>query len=720
MSNTPLPRWVRESSASHSPWYLGLTTFSILVLELAAIRWIGSQIRVFAYFANLVLMAVFLGMGLGVALGRRYPHLFEWVFPALLVLAAVLALAAPIGLMNMGFPDPSISLWGADVRMVSFGQFCLATLVVVGLFWLVTLVFLLMAIPVGWWFGQLPPLRAYTYDLLGSLLGVLAFTAVAALHLPPAVWFGLGLLPLAWVSRRWWAVFGIGVILLTGWASQGAWFSPYNRIDLSTDDFFIQGGSLPNPAARPEYKLSVNRDFHQHLLDLSTAAVSQEPPDGLRSRIQGIYEIPFRLAPQRDRALVVGAGTGNDAAAALRAGFAHVSCVEIDPVILRLGREKHPEQPYANPNVQLINNDARAWFEQNHTDQYDVVCYGLVDSHAMFSALSTLRLDNYLYTVEGLRSGWKHVAPGGIMSVSFSVFAGDWMLHRLNNTILEATGLQPVVVLHGYNYGVTFLVGRELMPQTVQATTDFPVHVLPEMEIRIPTNDWPFLYLRPDTVPYAYLTVLTLILVTALVAVRQTFGAELLTSRRFDPVLFLMGAAFLLLETRMVTELSLLFGSTWIVNASVFAGVLVMVLLANGYVIWRTPSRIQPWYVPLVISLLAVWWFGAGMLNQFSLLTRGILGGLLFALPVFFAGIIVSTLLKRARDVPGALGSNILGAVVGGCLEYLSMYAGLRKMTLLAIALYLTAYLILARQPAQPEAAEAAIPLEANPLKANA
>ncbi|WP_058867903.1 class I SAM-dependent methyltransferase [Chloracidobacterium thermophilum] len=714
MSTTPLPLWTRKASAQRSAWYLGLTTFSILVLELAAIRWIGSQIRVFAYFANLVLMAVFLGMGLGVALGRRYPHLFEWVFPALLVLAAVLALADPIGLMNMGFPDPSISLWGADVRMVSFGQFCLATLVVVGLFWLVTLVFLLMAIPVGWWFGQLPPLRAYTYDLLGSLIGVLAFTAVAALHLPPAVWFGLGLLPLAWVSRRWWAAFGIGVILLTGWASQGAWFSPYNRIDLSTDDFFAGEGQPPNPVARPEYKLSVNRDFHQHLLDLSTATVSQEPPDALRARVQKIYEIPFRLTPQRDRALVVGAGTGNDAAAALRAGFAHVSCVEIDPVILRLGREKHPEQPYAHSGVRLINNDARAYFEQNHTDQYDVVCYGLVDSHAMFSALSTLRLDNYLYTVEGLRSGWKHVAPGGIMSVSFSVFAGDWMLLRLNNTLLEATGLPPVVVMHGYNYGVTFLVGRELVPQTVQATTDFPVHVLPEMEIRIPTDDWPFLYLRPDTVPYAYLTVLTLILVTALVAVRQTFGADLLTSRRFDPVLFLMGAAFLLLETRMVTELSLLFGSTWIVNASVFAGVLVMVLLANGYVIRRTPSRIQPWYVPLVISLLAVWWLGAGMLNQFSLLTRGILGGLLFALPVFFAGIIVSTLLKRAKDVPGALGSNILGSVVGGCLEYLSMYAGLRKMTLLAIALYLTAYLIVARQTAQPEAAEAALPREAD------
>ena len=42
--------------------------------------------------------------------------------------------------------------------------------------------------------------------------------------------------------------------------------------------------------------------------------------------------------------------------------------------------------------------------------------------------------------------------------------------------------------------------------------------------------------------------------------------------------MFLLGAAFLLLETRAVTQLSLLFGSTWIVNTSVFGGILAMVL----------------------------------------------------------------------------------------------------------------------------------------------
>ena len=44
--------------------------------------------------------------------------------------------------------------------------------------------------------------------------------------------------------------------------------------------------------------------------------------------------------------------------------------------------------------------------------------------------------------------------------------------------------------------------------------------------------------------------------------------------------LFFMGAAFLLLETKNIATFALLFGTTWLVNALVFAGVLVIVLAA--------------------------------------------------------------------------------------------------------------------------------------------
>src|SRR6266542_2312322 len=91
---------------------IGLTTFGILVLELSLIRWTSSQVRIFAYFNNLVLIAAFLGMGLGVALGRRHPGLVHLVLPVLLVVALPFAFAEQLNLVHLPFPDATVSLWG--------------------------------------------------------------------------------------------------------------------------------------------------------------------------------------------------------------------------------------------------------------------------------------------------------------------------------------------------------------------------------------------------------------------------------------------------------------------------------------------------------------------------------------------------------------------------------------------------------------------------------
>ena len=85
------------------------------------------------------------------------------------------------------------------------------------------------------------------------------------------------------------------------------------------------------------------------------------------------------------------------------------------------------------------------------------------------------------------------------------------------------------------------------------------------------------------------------------------------------------------------------------------------------------------------------------MLNRFDVLPRAALAGLIYSLPVFFAGMIFSTSLKRARDTSAALGANLCGAVFGGLLEYLSMLTGMKALTLLALALYLASMLLLLR-----------------------
>jgi len=685
--------WVAR--AGPVPLQLGLATFGILALELALIRWVSGQVRVFAYFNNLVLIGAFLGMGMGVAIGRRRPGLVHLTLPGLFVLATVFAAAEPLGIMHLQFPDPTIHLWGGEGQGTDLGLLVRNLTIFLGLFVGLVTVFIFAGGAVGHLFPQLPALRAYGWDLGGSLLGILAFTAVTFLRGSPPVWIALGGLPFLWLSRRPLSLVAlVGAVGLAGWSVDGAAFSPYNRIDLVQEDTSIQ--------------LSVNRDFHQYMHDLSDDRMDLAKAEGAESehliRYRAAYDLPFSINDQRERVLIVGAGTGNDAQAALRQGYQEVLSVDIDPAIIALGQALHPEQPYSDPRVQPIVQDARAFFEHYEGPPLDAVVYGLLDSHAMFTSLSSLRLDNYVYTEEGIRTAWEHVGPGGHLSLSFSVFGGRWLADRMYWTIARATDSEPTVLCHGMHFGCTFIVPRDGASVRFERVANFESMEpsLPAAGVRTTSDDWPFLYIKPAQFPWGYVLVLTAILVLALVGTPMAFGRQVLGSR-FDPVLFFMGAGFLLLETRGVTSLSLLFGSTWLVNSAIFAGILVLVLLANLAVLARGLVRPEPWAALLLLSLVGLWFWDPASLVGLPLGMRGILGGLTHALPIGFAGVIVSILLARSSDPTYALGSNLLGAVLGGCLEYLSMVVGLRALVLLALMLYLLAALSYMRRPAAPK-----------------
>jgi hypothetical protein len=175
----------------------------------------------------------------------------------------------------------------------------------------------------------------------------------------------------------------------------------------------------------------------------------------------------------------------------------------------------------------------------------------------------------------------------------------------------------------------------------------------------------------------------------------------------FDPLLFVMGAAFLLIETRSVTDLSLLFGSTWIVNAAVFAGVLAVVFAANAFVRRGGTSNLPLIFVLLFAALALNYVVRPDQLLTLPIALRSILGPLLAALPIGFAGIIFSSIFARSPNPSAALGSNLLGAVIGGCLEFVSMATGLRALTLLALAFYLVAMLLYRRRGTEIQPASA-------------
>jgi SAM-dependent methyltransferase len=670
---------------------LFLVTFGILALELAVIRWMSQQVRLFAYLNNVLLISAFLGMGLGIGFGKRKPRLFQWTLPALAALCAVLAFAEPLGIVHLSMPDDAIAMWG----LIKAPAFVRSFSIVALLFAAVTTVFLCAGSRVGAIFAESESLDAYSADLAGSLAGVLAVSLLSWLETPPPFWFAAGAIPLALLARDWKNWISFAAIVALTWLSVGqAMFSPYYRIDLDRA-MSVTGQPL---------RLSVNRDFHQYVVDLSAKRLSDPSlPAETRMRLQQaelMYRLPFLLSPEKKRALVVGAGTGNDVAAALRAGVAEVVAVEIDPRIWKTGKALHPERPYDDPRVRVVINDARAYFEQNADAQFNVITFGLLDSHAMFSAMSTLRLDNYVYTVESIRSAWNHLDSQGVLCISFAAGGVPWMSDRMYAIVRDATGVEPVIVQHGLQRGRFYLAGKGIDPRVFLARhgiRSVQPGALAET-IRVPGDDWPYLYLKPGVVPYGYLGVLTLILLTGVIGVRFAFGAGVLHQSRFDPVLFLMGAAFLLLETRGVTSMSLLFGSTWIVNSAVFAGILALAWIGNAFVRRRTNIDVRWPFVLLTGALLLNYFIGPEDLLPFSLLTRGILGGLVVGLPVGFAGITFSTLFGRSGHPDASLGSNLLGAVVGGCVEYLSIITGLRALVLLALVFYLGAFLFMRKR----------------------
>ena len=217
--------------------------------------------RVFAYLNNLVLISAFLGMGLGVALSESRPRLRRWVLPGFLLFTTFVTLGGR-WLADISFPHMSPHPWGAE-STAALGTAIASLIAVLLLLTMVVTCLLLQGAAVGYFFRRLPTLRAYSFDLGGSLLGVLAYTAVTTSGSPPAVWFLLGALPFLLIDRRTLSGTALMGIVALGWLSAGdASYSPYNRIELDRlDDGDIQ--------------LWVNRDFHQYLHDLSQERIER-------------------------------------------------------------------------------------------------------------------------------------------------------------------------------------------------------------------------------------------------------------------------------------------------------------------------------------------------------------------------------------------------------------------------------------------------------------
>ncbi len=192
--------------------------------------------------------------------------------------------------------------------------------------------------------------------------------------------------------------------------------------------------------------------YYQKVFNLSDAMRGHEPAED--KYVRAYYEFPFNFKKRPERVAIVGAGSGNDVAAALRMGASHVDAIEIDPAIVFLGRAYHPEHPYDDPRVNVIVNDARNFFRTAH-QQYDLIIYGVLDSHTALSHASNLRVDSYVYTREGITEAFNLLKPDGVMSVAFAL-PNEALGFKLSHILSGIPGAgKPLAVRVGYNSKTT-------------------------------------------------------------------------------------------------------------------------------------------------------------------------------------------------------------------------------------------------------------------------
>jgi spermidine synthase len=665
-----------------------LISFIILFQELTLIRWLPGQVRVLAYFPNLILLGSFLGLGLGCLRADRKSLL--WLWPLSLFLLAVVADVMSRIVFTASTPSEHPWLLYYDLPQGA-PIFNSVYFPIISGFILCTLTFIplgqVLADRLNIFQKQSSTLWGYIWDLTGSLLGVVAFSCTNLLNSFPWTWFAtilvLGFVYFIWQTwgRVLYLLLAAGIIVTVVKSERASVYSPYYAI------------SVRESKDQSYFKVLTNGSLHQVPTKLKRSdrllfEWQEEAREG--------YHFPYHiLAHPPKRALVLGAGTGNDVAVLLDEGAEAIDAVEIDPMIIRLG-QNHPDHPYSSPKVNVINADARQYLN-NTKKTYDLIVFGTLDSMTKLSALSNVRLDNFVYSTDCLRAAKSHLTSDGGMILYFMA-SSDYIHTRLIGML--ALTFQKLPLVREKNsklFNKTYMAGpafSHLAAQDQKTDLQYFKEILPNLEL--PDDDWPYLYLRDRGVSGFYLVLISVFLFLGVLSVffispemKQSFK----NLKTIDVEMFLFGLAFLLLETKLVVAMTLVWGATWLTSAVVFASVLGMILVST----LLTQVKPMSWRIAmggLIITLAATYFIPTHTLLFDNFASRLLASLFYIGTPLFFAAACFALCFKKRSSPNLALGWNLLGAVTGGLMEFLSMAVGLRALSLLALVAYLVIMLI--------------------------
>jgi len=705
---------------------LFLTGFLVLFLELACIRWFAAYVVFLQFFTNIVLIACFLGMSIGCLCTRSRTDWLKW-FPRLalgtialaVVLNGVYAHWADVAINVGNQSSPEVVFFGTESRNVDLARFVIPIELLAGVFFvLITLMFVGPGQVLGRCFDRYPNrVLGYTSNILGSLAGIVGFSLISFAHAPPAVWFLIAFAGVAYFLHQSGRLNGSSLLALgtTTAAVAVAGLSPGGGAEVRWSPYYKVEHNLE------ERSIAVNQIGHQ-------AMCAWSDPQAVYGAIH-LLQRDSGGEPFED-VMIIGAGSGSDVAYTLRHGAEHIDAVEIDPVIQQIGAEHHPDRPYDDPRVQVHIDDGRSFLKR--TDRrYDLVTYALVDSLILHSSYSSIRLESFLFTGEAFHDVRRALKPDGVF-VMYNYFRQGWIIDRITRMLEQEFGRAPLVFSFPYreaisaedHLGASFTMvvagategiaaafeeggefwfnrwpdrnldadgfSRRVAATAGPDTEDWlrmgPARVARSADgVRRATDAWPFLYLRAPGLPSLYVRGMFLIGGLGLVILFLLApGHRIALNGR----MFFLGFGFMLLETKAVVHLAVVFGSTWLVNSMVFFSILVMILAANLYVLKARRISLGWHYAMLMLALVLNCLVPLDLFLEGGFLWTTVAPCALVMLPVFFAGVIFAVSFRESRHPDRDMGANIAGAVVGGLAEYTSMLLGFRYLLLVAILAY--------------------------------
>ena len=366
-----------------------------------------------------------------------------------------------------------------------------------------------------------------------------------------------------------------------------------------------------------------------------------------------------------------------------------------------LGRQYHPERPYSDPRVTVVTDDARH-FLRTTTKKYDLVVFALIDSLTMQSSFSGVRLESYMFTEESFRAVRDRLAPDGLLVV-YNYFRepGSWIgwptsRRRRSGRSRACTCTKRALI------SACMMAGPRLASLTADPPIPDRVTAYGQSHAPSPAR----MHARDAAIEPAHRRLAVPLSARPPRPAALPRGARA-DSRRVDRgraagrcadrpgggrgTFFLLGAGFMLLETKSIIQFALLWGSTWVVASLAIASVLAMALAAN-YVVSRVEIT-RPWLVgAALLALLALnYLVPVGRVAFESRAVESVFYAVLMFSPILCAGLLFGSAIKRSTSLPRDYGTNLLGAMVGGVGEYLSLVTGFRTLLFVIAVCYIGA-----------------------------